>query len=212
MIKVVMCNNLVNMQINKQLIQASEQATRHAGPSAYSMAWIHLNKTQTSWWTENLLSENVQQQLPVPSLVVSMGVQTGITSQTKRPTAKQQPWCLAVGNILSSKSLKNMSAMRERGEKRREAREKKTSKREERRARTSESENETERERERVGERATERERGREEMHPWHHPCFQLFLLCHYIVWPHCHITLFFPFLCQSSSGSIAFLSSATEE
>ena len=37
MIKVVMCNNLVNMQINKQLIQASEQATRHA--------WKHLNET-----------------------------------------------------------------------------------------------------------------------------------------------------------------------
>ena len=49
-IKDLMRNDLVNMQINKQLIQASEQATRHAGPSVYTMAWLHLNKT---WRTAN---------------------------------------------------------------------------------------------------------------------------------------------------------------
>ena len=101
-----------------------------------------------------MFSENGQQQPPVPSLVVSMGVQTGITSQTEWPTAKQQPCCLAVGNILSSKSLKNMSAMRERGEKRSERREDKQEGGEksatQARARTRQIEGE------RVGERARE--------------------------------------------------------
>ena len=156
------------------------------------------------------------------SLVVSMGVQTGIPSQTKWPIAKQQPCCSAVGNILSSKSLKNMSAMREREGRREEKRERearesgerKREKQEKRERRREDKRSEREEERERETETEKERETGRERegMHPWHHPCFELFLHCitlfDLIVTSH----YFIPFLCQSSSGSIAFLSSATEE